>query len=260
MTKKAFFIQLLLLLLFLAIVLGAVFFWLKIYTNHGQELEMPQYIDKPFEEAFEDAQDKSFEMIINDSIHRVGIPGGMVLSQNPIGGSKVKENRKIYVTTTKFAADEINFDEIRTLYGKNFENKSNELSYLSIDSEIKSTKYDPGESGHILEVWYNGELIDSRSGRKEGIMIKKGDKLEFVVSKNDGAQLAVPDLKCKSLMEARFVIEQSKFLVGDIKNRGEVINSETAVIVDQLPRPGTNMLMGDPIHLIIAAIQPEDCQ
>ena len=72
--------------------------WLRIYTNHGQKLELPDYRNMSVEEARIDAQKKSFELIVNDSLFRVGTPGGIILNQNPEAGSKVKENRKVYFT------------------------------------------------------------------------------------------------------------------------------------------------------------------
>ena len=81
--KHLFFIA-----IFLLLVLGAILFWLSMYTNHGQKLEMPDYVSTHLDDASDDAEDKSFEIIVNDSIHIVGEPGGMIRSQNPLAGAR----------------------------------------------------------------------------------------------------------------------------------------------------------------------------
>lgn len=262
LTSKAFLIQLILMALLVGIVLGGVLFWLKIYTNHGQSLELPNYVDMAYDEAIQDAEDRSFEIIVNDSIHLVNKPGGLIIDQNPQPSSRVKENRKIYVTTTKYTADIINFDDISTLYGTRYETKSNELSYLDLKTEIRSEKFDAGEPGYILEVWYEGQMVDSRKGRAKDIKIEKGSTLQFVISKNYGAQLNIPDLRCKTLSEARFLISNSKLQIGEIKTQGDVSSNETAFIVDQMPRPGSEdfILQNSAINLILVAEKPKDCK
>jgi len=212
--------------------------------------------------ATEDAEDRSFQILVKDSIHIVGKEGGLIIDQNPDPNSKVKENRKIYVTTTKYTADIINFDDISTLYGTRYETKSSELSYLDLKTEIRSEKYDAGEPGYILEVWYEGEMVDNRKGRKSGIKIEKGSVLQFVVSKNYGAQLDIPDLRCQSLSAARFMLSSSQLQIGDIQTKGDIINTESAYIIDQMPRPGIgqSILQNSSISVILATDKPDDCQ
>src|SRR5690606_23026533 len=78
----------------LLVVLG-IFLWLKLYTHHGQQLTLPDYTGMDLELARKDASRKSFDLVVDASVHMVGRKGGEILSQNPEGNSKVKENRKI---------------------------------------------------------------------------------------------------------------------------------------------------------------------
>ncbi|HMR88851.1 MAG TPA: PASTA domain-containing protein, partial [Saprospiraceae bacterium] len=72
-------------LLFLIIFLAQLL--LKVYTNHGQKLELPKYIGKNIDDAKEAADDASFEIVVNDSIFIVGKEGGIITDQNPKPGS-----------------------------------------------------------------------------------------------------------------------------------------------------------------------------
>jgi len=66
--------------LVLALVIIGTLFWLKSYTNHGQKIELPDYIGINFATAKEDAEDKTFKLVVKDSIHKVGVKGGEILS------------------------------------------------------------------------------------------------------------------------------------------------------------------------------------
>ena len=52
--------------------------WLRFYTNHGQELEMPDYIGVQLDEASKNAEDKTFQIVVTDSVHIVGTAGGEI--------------------------------------------------------------------------------------------------------------------------------------------------------------------------------------
>lgn len=252
--------HLFLIALFLGIILAAVLVWLRFYTNHGQELELSNYIGAHIDDAMKDAENQSFRMIVSDSTHIVGKPGGEIISQNPKAGSKVKENRKIYVTISKYNADLISIGSLPTLYGTEYNSKCKDLKYLEIECKIKGYEYDVGEKDHILKVFYKGELIVSSSEkRKNHIKIEKGAVLEFVLSKKSGAEISVPDFKCKTLAEARFLIENSGLNLTQITEQGTIDYPESAYILSQNPFPGEILESGSTINVKIQQEKPEDC-
>lgn len=248
--------------LLLFLVLGGVLFWLKMYTNHGQKLEMPDYVGKYYKDAIQDSDDRSFEMIVKDSIHKVGQPGGLVISQNPTAGSFVKENRKIYVDITKYNADEIKLSSISKLYGGHAESKAIELGYLDIKTEVLRYIHDAGEPDHIMEVWYEGKMIDGPSGRKLDTKIKKGSTVGLVLSKMDGGLVEVPDLVCTSYSQLGFILQVRHLSLGSIEQIGAITDRNKAYIVAQTPAysKGRKINMGDKIEVIIQQELPESCQ
>ncbi|MDA9774358.1 PASTA domain-containing protein, partial [Saprospiraceae bacterium] len=186
-------------IILLALLLLGLNIYLRLYTNHGQKLTLPDFNDMHINEAQKLAKEKSFELIVNDSTQIVGKPGGMIINQNPKGDSKVKENRKVYVTTTKYLADKIRLSSLPELYGRDFEQKMKELSHMKINARIKDYKFDAAEPDHILEVYYKGDLIVDSEGRAENVRIDKGGTLDFVLSKTSGLAISIPDLQCKTL-------------------------------------------------------------
>ncbi|HMQ06429.1 MAG TPA: PASTA domain-containing protein [Saprospiraceae bacterium] len=261
MEKKEFIKQLIFIALFIIVVISIIVLWLGYYTNHGQKLTLPEYIDMYVKDAERDAKKRSFRLVIDDSVHIVGQRGGIITAQNPKGGSLVKEKRKIYVTVTKYHPDRIRFNELPALYGSDYEQKRKELSYLQINSNIKGFAYDPGQPNHILEVWYEGEIIASKNIERRDVEIEKGGTLEFVLSEQSGGTTTIPDLFCMTVAEARFLLDRSKLRMGDINYAGNG-NPEYSFIVNQDPPydPVAIIERGSAIHVTTREEKPPTCR
>lgn len=260
MTGKLFLRQLLYIALFLIAVVTLTMLWLRFYTNHGQKIEMTDYSDLPLETALEDAENKSFDIIVNDSIHQVGIEGGLIIDQNPKPGAMVKENRKVYVTITKFNPDKVKFGDLPTLYGNDFEQKRKELEHLEINAIVDDFKYDPGEPNHILEVKYNGQVIANRDIERKDIEIEKGGTLHFILSQRSGGKFTIPDLRCYTVKRARWFLEESYLKLGSITPTG-IENLDDAYIISQSPSPNLaeKIEMGSSIDVVVSMEKPADC-
>ncbi len=237
----------------------AVQVWLRMYTNHGQKIELPKFIGMPLAEAVTIAEDNDFEIIVNDSVFIVGKSGGVITEQNPKPASLVKEKRKIYVTVTKYGQETMKVKDLPILYGNAYEQKKTELSYRDINTKIRDYAYDPGEPEHILQVWYEGQKIIDADIVLEDVEIAKGGTLEFVVSKSEGGDVLVPDVRCMDLEEARFVLETAKLEVGDVIFKGNA-GGAGYVISQSPPFDGTTILkMGEKVSLTVSTSKPANC-
>ena len=247
--------------LFLLLILLLTLLWLRIYTNHGQKLSVPDLIGENYTEARKLAKKQSFNLVVTDSVYLIGKDGGLIHKQNPVAESKVKENRKIYVTVTKFTPDKIKVKDLPTLYGNDFSQKNRELEYRGIKSTIKDRKYDPGEPNHILEVYYNGKLIIDKDVFESEIEIDKGGTLEFTVSDKGGGEITVPSLICKTLSEVEFLLDNSKLKVGEINVKGIVENRDSAFILAQNPPHDgiSKIAMGSSIDITLVKEKPDQC-
>lgn len=261
MTIKRFLFHLLLMAIVLALAVLITLFWLRTYTNHGQKLEMPDYVGINYDTAFEDAEDKSFKMVIKDSLHRVDVKGGEILNQLPVAYSKVKEDRTIYVTVAKYNADLIKLEDLPALYGKDYVSKKRELELLQIESAIKGYTYDTGEPDHILAVYQDGKKIVGRNNKGTGVTIPKGGKLEFVLSKSRGGMLEIPDLICQQVSGAEFVLSSQDLEIGKITEEGVIDSQGSAYIIAQYPPYsfGGTIEMGSKIDITISNVKPQNC-
>lgn len=261
LTSKSFFKNLFFIGLFFVVIFLVVLLWLRMYTNHGQKLVLPDFVEMSLADASKIAEEETFQIIVNDSVHHIGRPGGLVIDQNPKSGSKVKENRKIYVTTTKYIADQMKVSGLPTLYGRDYERKSKELSFMDFNSVVKDYVYDPGEPNHILEVYYKGKRIVSKEGRESEVEIEKGGTLEFILSKRYGGEMGIPNVVCMDYESAYFLIENLKLKVGKIEDSGNISNQSTAYVISQFPAydPEGLIKIGDEIELKISQDKPENC-
>ena len=248
--------------LLLLLVFGGVLLWLKSYTNHGQKLEVSNYVGTHYKEATKDAKKQSFELIVKDSVHRVGQPGGIIVAQNPKGGALVKENRKLYVDVTKYEADEYDISELPTMYGVDYRGVSTTLGHLNINTEITGYRHDPGTPDYVLDVRYEGQLIEGQSGRKTGAKIKKGGTLEFVLTKLDGAAVPLPDLICKKYGEVNFLLKMHKLALGGLEQQGAITDRDQAYVIAQNPpfSEGSTIIQGQTVEITIQQEEPESCK
>jgi beta-lactam-binding protein with PASTA domain len=247
------------------LILWGVFLWLDHFTRHGQKLLIPDYIEKPIELATADADDRSFEIVITDSVFFVGEEGGIIKRQNPKPGSKAKEGRKIYVTVTKYQAEMVSISALPPLYGEDYEIKSRELAVgFDLKTDIIDETFDPGPEGHIMKVLHKGQLIVSEEHRNDSYEIERGGKLSVIVSKSSGGLIEVPDLRCKTLQEARFQLSALQLSLGEIELIGATDNMDQAYVTDQAPFPQTEegaakVERGSSMNLWISPIRPSYC-
>ncbi|MCB0664609.1 MAG: PASTA domain-containing protein [Saprospiraceae bacterium] len=246
--------------LFLLGVLLMVMLFLRWYTHHGQSLVLPDYTGQVVEVAARDAQEKSFQIRVVDSVFLVGKEGGIIVDQNPKADSQVKQKRKIYVTVTKEAADKIPLGRLPVLYGKSYDRKQKELKQgFEINTKIVGRKYDAGAPDHILEVIYKGETVVSSDVRMDDVLIEKGGMLEMILSKESGGSLDMPNLICKSYDEVLFQLQTLNLVVGEEEQDGTVNNIDAAYIYDQEPSPESRVYTGDTIKIYLTQNRPDDC-
>ncbi len=234
---------------------------LRLYTNHGQKLKMPKYIGVFLDKAIEHAHSKGYEVQVLDSIFINGKPGGLVLSQIPKEGALVKDGRTIYVSVTKYHAEQFRSSELPILYGKNFKFKRDELhNIFELNTRIQGGKFDPGPEGHILEVYYHGQRIMDGELRKDDVLINRGDTLDFVISTSVGGKIEVPDLLCKTMAEVEFLLSSYKLELGKVEHLETIDDVPSSFISEQFPHPGESVPFSTQVDLKISQSKPPHCK
>ena len=120
MVKESFFkrfpwlLHLLLMVGVSAVILVLVFIFIRIYARQGEESEMPDIVGKNIAEVMAN-NELELDFVVLDSIFREGTEGGTILTQDPLGGTMVKNGRKVYVSITAYNVDDAVLPELAGL-------------------------------------------------------------------------------------------------------------------------------------------------
>ena len=100
-------------ILLVVILVFGISWWLKIYTHHGESVEIPNVkgmkldIAKPLFEA----RNISYQVI--DSTYNTAVSPGTIIETMPPVGSKVKEGRTIYIRINSYSAGMISVPDVK---------------------------------------------------------------------------------------------------------------------------------------------------
>ncbi|KXK18641.1 MAG: PASTA domain-containing protein [Saprospiraceae bacterium] len=253
--SKYFWTHVGLMILAVGLLTGLIFFFLGLYTHHGEKIPISGLNGLQVELAKRQAEEDGFEVVVTDSVFIVGQKGGIVLAQNPEKGTFAKEGRKIYITLSKYMPDMVPIGSLPALYGKNFELKRKVLMEgYEIQSAVVGQLYDAGEPGCILRVIYNYDTIIDARGVRDNISLPKGAKLKFIVSTNQGGQMEVPDLICQEFDEARFSVGNNFELSGRSGTSGKYIVAQEPAYT-----PGVKIDRGTTIIVDLSDSRPPGC-
>ncbi len=170
--SKTFFTQIAIMLLIIVALCFVLLKWLDITTNHGEEIAVPDLSKLSVEAAEEklDAADLDYEVL--DTVDFVaGYPKFSIVSQDPLPGEKVKQDRKIYLKVNSAGFSSV---RVPDLIEKTYRQAIPTLQ--SIGLEIGKITYKPYLGRDmVLEMYQNGKLLHS------GDKVLKASKIDLVL-------------------------------------------------------------------------------
>ncbi len=162
------------------VIIVAIMLALRFFTNHGKEYAVPDfngYTQSKLEDFKDTKNDHDFELTINDSVFIPDVKGGIVISQDPQAGMKVKKGRKIYLSISMMVPPKV---EMPNLIDLSLRQAMNMLE--SNNLKLGQVIYQPSKYPNaVLEQRYKGKLI------KEGKKIPYHSEITLVVGKEVGA-------------------------------------------------------------------------
>lgn len=156
-------------------------FGLNIYTKHNHSINVPDLKGMQVQDADALVSTTQLRYEVVDSIYQKnGIPGS-ILEQIPVGGSKVKEGRTIYLTVQSFSEPLVAIPDLSDISLRQAQTILNNLGFMSINVQYIASEY----KDLVYSVEYKGVKI------KPGQKIPKGSKISINVG-NGGASVATP--------------------------------------------------------------------
>jgi eukaryotic-like serine/threonine-protein kinase len=164
-----------------AVLVWVVLFALRIYTQHGKYYTVPDFTGKMIDEVMAGQESNVFEFVVIDSVFDLNKPKGMILHQDPFPDSKVKENRKIYLTIVSFLPEKTSMPDLKFLTLRQA------ISTLeSIGLRTGRIQYIPAFDGDAVQQQrYKGAII------APGTRLDKGSSIDLTVGMGAKGQVEI---------------------------------------------------------------------
>ncbi|NBC08738.1 MAG: PASTA domain-containing protein [Bacteroidetes bacterium] len=244
----------------LLMVIGSVWLvsWsLKLYTKHGESVQIPDYVGMDVRDAARKAEKQDFKIVVIDSFFDSNKRPNVIYQQTPEPLQRAKKGRTIYVSKYRTMADSVTLPTfISASY--DFDQYSAKLKRRDIKAVIKERVFARDEPNSIRYLLYNGRKIDNDMLRR-GVKVPKGSTLEFVVTERITNDVALPDLVCKTYDAAAFMLSSANLVVKE--TIGAEGNEQRAYVYRQEPpfEAGKMVAKGSAVTLYLSENRPANC-
>ena len=183
--SKRFLKHLLGMIVMISALVWIVLFALRIYTQHGTYYIVPDYTGKTIDEVMAGNESSKFDFVVIDSVFDLKKPKGTVLHQDPYPDSKVKENRKIYLTIVSFTPEKTSMPDLKFLTLRQAIN-----TLESCGLKTGKILYIPAfDADAVQQQRYDGKVIAA------GTHLDKGSLIELTVGMGSRGQAEINEPK-----------------------------------------------------------------
>lgn len=238
----------------LVLLLLCTYLWLGFYTDHGESVQVGNYIGLDYKDAVKQADERNIKLSITDSIYVFGKKGGTIQDQNPQPLSRVKENRTITLITYKHT-EQATLPRLKGNY--DYERYQRGMSAKDFELSVEKEVFDPKQAAGTILYLLHGEEKITENDIEKGYDLPRGTKLKAVITKRSSNFIPVPNLICKTYSEAEFLIESARLNVGEVI--GDVPNLSSAYIYQQSPKSDKSLRIGEMVTIYVTADYPDGC-
>jgi serine/threonine-protein kinase len=209
---------------------------MPLLVGKGNEVEVPEVVGLPLEEAIVVLEERGFESAANEKRPDTLYSEGMVVEQRPVGGSKVKKGRLIQLVVSSGE------ESVRVPYllGLTLEQATSIAQRRNFEIEqVDTVQSDTVPAGRIVAMKPDPE-----------IRVAKGTKLRLYISAGPiDKNIPVPNLIDLPLEQAKEMLEADSLVLGEVR-RMEV-SGKGGIVILQSPDPGVFVGAGDTIKLTV---------
>lgn len=205
--SKVFLKNLLIAVIIFIVILFSALLWLKIFTHHSQAITVPDFTGLHPEEVDIIARSKRLQIEIADSSYSTELLPGTVIRQNPVSGSKVKENRRIYLTMNALNPEKV---VMPTVTGVSLRQAKAILETYGLF--VGKLSYKPDIAiNNVLEQRINDTIATP------GHLVIKGSSINLVLGKGlSNETTVIPDLTGLSLHMAKELLMERYLNLGSV--------------------------------------------
>ena len=246
LTAGKFWLNLLLIAIFVFLLLKASMYLLGLYTQHGESTSVPDLSGYPIDQLSSVLTNTDLNYEIADSIYSDEMARGVVVSQNPDPEMQVKRGRTIFLTVNSMLPEMVMIPE---LVGKS---RRIALPLLEIAGlELENLAYRPDDSctDCVLAIMHDGKTVQG------GDKIRKGEKITVVLGRQSNVSTLVPSVLGMTYGNAAEIINSQSLNVGEIlvcegcKTAEDTLSS---FVTRQSPGRGADITLGSYIDLYLS--------
>jgi len=204
--RKKFYLHFGISIILTIIIVFVVLKLLKTYTNFGETYIVPDFFGMTIDEVNENNYNQIYDFVIIDSIFDPKNRSQSIVIQNPLPGSVVKKDRKVYVTVVASSIEQVEMPDLIDLTLRQAINR-----LLSKGLYVNKLDYvEDFADNAVLEQIFEAEIIET------GTIIEKGSGIDLVLGLGDNRKVPIPFLIGLNESEAKEAINRASFNVGSI--------------------------------------------
>lgn len=230
-------------ILLLFIIYKATFAWLNSYTNHGQELIVPDLVNMMPDKASELLEKQALKYEVIDSIYVKDKPLGAIAKQTPEAGAKIKEGRTIYLTVNSSTVRKVPMPDIRE-----YSLRQAESMLHSVGLKVDSIVYVTSEFKDLVQ-----SVKQKNMPIEVGMRIPEGSAVTLFVGRGLNNELCeVPSFRKLTLERATNMAHTSFLNIGKVIYNEEPIDDDEKaqyIVFKQEPVTASKVSMGSAVKL-----------
>ncbi|WP_294304819.1 PASTA domain-containing protein [uncultured Chryseobacterium sp.] len=203
------------------------FRWLEYHTHHGQEIPVPNVVNKSVQEAIRILDDSGLDYEVDSFNYDPKYRPFQVLQVYPVPGSRVKDGRAIQLRVNPRTWAKVEVPDVI--------NKYSGLAFQRLEQvglKVGDTIYEPSiQKDAVIRILYNGNEVKPKT------KLARFSTVDVVIGSGPLRNIAIPNVVGLTVKEARQVIARSMFEVG-IVDHEDGSKDESDVIYYQDPAAG----------------------
>lgn len=224
----------------IALIALAIWGWTFMTGGSKNEVECPELVNHTCAEALELIEGTSLKIVQENGDEITADDEGLIVSQSPKSGIKIKNNAKITVRFGEAPA--------KTVMVPALTNKTEESAIATLKSLKLNVTVERKDSNDVAQ----GRVIESRPAG--GTSVSEGATVTIYVSNgkgnNDDEYTLVPSLLGKTETEARKILEEANLQLGEVQH----VNSakEQGTIISQSEAEGNRVKKNKAVSIKIS--------
>ncbi len=236
--KKKFYLNLGIAFIVSILLIFLVMAYLRIYTHHGEAYVLPDLMGKTLAELKQENINKTFDLVVIDSVFDRSRPPGSVIMQNPSPGSKVKKGRNVYLTVVALSPEMTFMPDLKDLTLRQAIN-----ALKSKGLKVRRLQYITNMAENaVLGYYFDGDTIIP------GMEVEKGSSIDLLLGLGQSQKAVVPFVIGLSPSEARLKIQLASLNVGVERYMDDSGPDSSRVFMQQPTWEGNNN-KGDFVNL-----------